>query len=119
MKGLTTLRPAPPLLPSLLPVSVLTGSSAAGRPRYWRECRSVPPLADTAVIINEFGAVGIDALLLEAADQEILEVPNGRVCCAVRQDLADTLYRLLQCSGGGRADAIADKIIFGATSWRR
>jgi len=72
MEGLTTQRPAPPLLPSLLPVSVLTGSSAAGRPRYWRRVSVSPALADTAVIINEFGAVGIDALLLEAADQEIL-----------------------------------------------
>jgi G3E family GTPase len=53
-------------------------------------------MADTAVVINEFGAVGLDHLLIEAADQEVLQLPNGCVCCAVRQDLADTLYRLLR-----------------------
>ena len=49
-----------------------------------------------AVVINEFGAVGLDHLLVEAADQEVLQLPNGCLCCAVRQDLADTLYGLLR-----------------------
>jgi G3E family GTPase len=53
-------------------------------------------MADTAVVINEFGAMGLDHLLVEAADQEVLQLPNGCVCCAVRQDLADTLYGLLR-----------------------
>ena len=58
-----------------------------------------PDLSDTAVIINEFGAVGLDHLLLEAIDQDVVELPNGCVCCAVRQDLADTLYMLLRRHG--------------------
>jgi G3E family GTPase len=45
--------------------------------------------------------VGLDHLLIEAADQEVLALPNGCVCCAVRQDLADTLYRLLRRRAAG------------------
>ncbi len=45
-----------------------------------------PDPVDTAVIVNEFGAVGIDHLLLEAADQEILKLPNGCACYVARQD---------------------------------
>jgi G3E family GTPase len=79
-----------------LPISVLTGFLGSGKTTFLGRALATPRMADTAVVINEFGAVGLDHLLIEAADQEVLTLPNGCVCCAVRQDLADTLYRLLR-----------------------
>src|SRR5271154_6978039 len=87
---------APPVPDTPLPISVLTGFLGSGKTTFLGRALTSPGMADTAVVINEFGAVGLDHLLVEAADQEIVELPNGCLCCAVRQDLADTLYGLLR-----------------------
>ena len=81
---------------------MLTGFLGSGKTTLLSRVLTSPGMADTAVIVNEFGAVGLDHLLLEVADQEIVALPNGCVCCAVPQDLADTLNRLLRkrASGG-------------------
>jgi G3E family GTPase len=92
----------PAFVPSQpLPISVLTGFLGSGKTTFLSRALASPGMADTAVVINEFGAVGLDHLLVEAADQEVLTLPNGCVCCAVRQDLADTLYRLLRRRADG------------------
>jgi G3E family GTPase len=84
-----------------IPISVLTGFLGSGKTTLLRRVLSSPGFSDTAVIVNEFGSVGLDHLLLEAVEQDVVLLPNGCLCCAVRQDLADTLYRLLRRRADG------------------
>lgn len=86
----------PHAAPEPLPISILTGFLGSGKTTFLGRALASPGMADTAVVINEFGAMGLDHLLIEAVDQEVLELPNGCVCCTVRQDLANTLYGLLR-----------------------
>jgi G3E family GTPase len=52
-------------------------------------------MRDTAVVINEFGEIGLDHLLVAASPDDVVQLPNGCLCCAVRQDLVRTLHGLL------------------------
>jgi G3E family GTPase len=79
-----------------VPLSVLTGFLGSGKTTFLSRVLAVPDLRDTAVLVSEFGAVALDHLLLEATADEVVVLPNGCTCCAVRQDLADTFYRLLR-----------------------
>ena len=79
-----------------IPLSVLTGFLGSGKTTFLSRVLAAPDLRDTAVVISEFGAVALDHLLLEATADEVVELPNGCTCCAVRQGLADTFYRLLR-----------------------
>jgi G3E family GTPase len=79
-----------------IPLSVLTGFLGSGKTTFLSRVLAVPDLKDTAVVISEFGDVALDHLLLEAAADEVIELPNGCTCCAVRQGLADSFYRLLR-----------------------
>ena len=89
LKGLAALPQEP------IPLSVLTGFLGSGKTTFLSRVLASPDLADTAVVISEFGAVALDHLLIEAESEGVVELPNGCTCCAVRQGLADTLYRLV------------------------
>jgi G3E family GTPase len=78
-----------------LPVTVVTGFLGAGKTTLIRRFLAAPEGAGTAVIVNEFGAVGIDdALIRDSADQTVL-LGNGCVCCITRTDLQVALRRLI------------------------
>jgi G3E family GTPase len=78
-----------------VPVTVVTGFLGAGKTTLVRRFLATPEGAGTAVIINEFGAVGIDdALVREASEQTVL-LGNGCVCCTTRTDLQLALRRLI------------------------
>lgn len=79
-----------------IPVSVLTGFLGSGKTTLLKALLKRPQLAGTAVIVNEFGDVGLDDALIEAAEEETVLLPSGCVCCAVRGDLVEALNRLYQ-----------------------
>jgi G3E family GTPase len=79
-----------------IPLSVLTGFLGSGKTTLLSRMLAAPDLRDTAVLISEFGAVALDHHLLEATIDDVVELPNGCTCCAVRQGLAESLYRLLR-----------------------
>jgi len=78
-----------------LPISLLTGFLGSGKTTFLRRVLETAACADTAVVINEIGAIGLDHYLVETVDGPVLELPGGCLCCAVREDLAATLRGLL------------------------
>jgi G3E family GTPase len=77
-----------------IPVSVITGFLGSGKTTLLRMMLNDPRLSDAAVIINEFGEIGIDHLLVRQVDESVVLLPSGCLCCTVRADLASTLREL-------------------------
>jgi len=85
--------PASPIS-DVIPVTVLTGFLGAGKTTLLSRLLRDPALKDTAVIINEFGEVGLDHLLVEKSGENFVELSSGCLCCTIRGDLIDTLREL-------------------------
>lgn len=81
-------------LPAFTPVHLLTGFLGSGKTTLLRRLLADPALADTAVLINEFGEVGLDHHLVERIDDTMVLLQSGCVCCTVRGELADALKDL-------------------------
>jgi G3E family GTPase len=86
---------------SALPVCVITGFLGSGKTTLLSHLLRDPAFERTAVIINEFGAVGLDHLLVESSDEQILLLEGGCVCCTVRGDLVRTAADLLARRAAG------------------
>jgi G3E family GTPase len=87
-----------------IPVTVLTGYLGAGKTTLLNRILSEPHGKKYAVIVNEFGEIGIDNDLVVGADEEVFEMNNGCICCTVRGDLVRILDGLMRRKG--RFDAV-------------
>ena len=79
-----------------VPVTVITGFLGSGKTTVLNRLLRAPDLADTAVIINEFGEVSLDHLLIEQAIENAVLLKNGCICCTVRGDILDTIDELFR-----------------------
>jgi G3E family GTPase len=91
-------------MPDKIPVTVLTGYLGAGKTTLLNRILSEPHGRKFAVIVNEFGEIGIDNELVVGADEEVFEMNNGCVCCTVRGDLIRIIDGLMRRKG--KFDAI-------------
>ena len=87
-----------------IPVTVLTGYLGAGKTTLLNRILSEPHGKKYAVIVNEFGEIGIDNELVVGADEEVFEMNNGCICCTVRGDLIRIIDGLMRRKG--KFDAI-------------
>ena len=78
-----------------IPVIILTGFLGSGKTTLLNRILTAPHGYRIAVIVNEFGEVGIDHQLLISSDEEIVQMNNGCICCTVHGDLLRVLFRLL------------------------
>jgi G3E family GTPase len=81
-------------IPQFTPVNLITGFLGSGKTTLLKRMLASPALADTAVLINEFGEVGLDHELLEQIDDNTVLLQSGCLCCTIRGDLADAIRHL-------------------------
>jgi G3E family GTPase len=96
-------RSAPPQGPAEpIPLTVLTGFLGAGKTSLLNRLIHDPALAETAVIINEFGEIGLDHLLVKSIREGVVLLQSGCLCCTLRSDLVEALESLLRDLDNGR-----------------
>ena len=82
--------------PDRIPVSILTGFLGSGKTTLLSKLMHHPEMERIAVIVNEFGEVGLDDALVMEANEEVVLLNSGCLCCTVRGDLVDTLKTLFK-----------------------
>jgi len=94
-----------------IPVSVLTGFLGSGKTTLLSHLLRQPELSRAAVIINEFGEIGLDHELVETSDDTVIALTTGCLCCKVRSDLTETLHDLLRRRDAGTLPQTFDHIV--------
>ena len=88
-----------------LPVTVVTGFLGSGKTTLINGLLKHPDMAETAVLVNEFGEIGLDHLLVEAIDETTVLIGAGCLCCTVREDMVAALGDLLAWREAGTVPA--------------
>ncbi|MBR2692435.1 MAG: GTP-binding protein [Aquamicrobium sp.] len=94
-----------------VPVTILTGFLGSGKTTLLNRLLKQPSMAGAAVIVNEFGEIGLDHLLIEASEEQFQLLDNGCVCCTVRGDLVETLKTLHRRAVGGELPELSRVVI--------
>jgi G3E family GTPase len=97
--------------PAFTPVNLLTGFLGSGKTTLLRRLLADPAWSDTAVLINEFGEVGLDHHLLERIDETTLLLQSGCLCCTVRGELAQALRGLYERRDRGAIPAFRRVVV--------
>ncbi len=103
---MNTTEPSP-----LIPVTLLTGFLGSGKTTVLNHVLKQPEMAATAVIVNEFGEIGIDHLLVERATDDVVLLNSGCLCCTVRGDIVDTLLNLFVGRANGKVPHFSRVVI--------
>jgi G3E family GTPase len=96
------------------PVTIVTGFLGSGKTTLLGGVLSEPSMSDTAVLVNEFGEVGLDHHLLRRVDERTMLLGSGCVCCTTREDLAEALRELLDLDQRGEIPRL-DRVVVETT----
>lgn len=100
--------------PAFTPVNLLTGFLGSGKTTLLRRLLQDPALGNAAVLINEFGEVGLDHHLIERIDETTVLLQSGCVCCTIRGELSDAMRDLLSRRERGAIPAF-DRLVIEST----
>ncbi len=100
--------------PAPIAVNVLTGFLGAGKTTLLNALAKEATLANAVVLINEFGEVALDHLLVEGVQGEMIALPSGCLCCTIRGELVGALENLLRRRDNGRIGAF-DRVLIETT----
>ena len=95
----------------LRPVTILTGFLGSGKTTMLARLLKAPEFAGSVAVINEFGEIGLDHLLIETSEERFALLDNGCICCTVRDDLVETLVRLVARAVTGELPAFRRVVI--------
>ena len=94
-----------------IPVTLLTGFLGSGKSTLLSRILRDPRFSDTAVIVNEFGEVGLDEFLIAHSQEQFIEMTTGCLCCTIRGDIRQTMAQLLARRAAGEIPAFSRLVI--------